>query len=128
MFGPICTLSREYHNRVSSAPARRRGQLDLAMLASIKPEVERIQTILEILEQRLKGMYSGYVPPQIGRMITLVRVQRKRLASSSHAHKLTPFQTCRHFPSHGSARDPRSCYSEGGRHYQLVYSKDAGRL
>lgn len=83
MFGPICTLSREYHNRVSSALARRRPQLDLNMLADIKPEVERIQTTLEILEQRLRSMYSGHVPPQIGRMITLVRVQRECQTSHS---------------------------------------------
>lgn len=74
IFASICQLCRAFYHRVTSVKARKRPFLDLAMLQEISPEMDRINQVMDVCEQKLDSMFGKNAwPDKLGYWARVVR-------------------------------------------------------
>lgn len=77
--GPLCLLARSIYHRLTSAKACKRKQIDLEFIRECLPELERIETLQTIYEQKLSQIFPDGWPLLLSRFSVLFRVLRGTL-------------------------------------------------
>lgn len=86
IFASICQLCRSFYYRVTSVRARKRPFVDVEMLQEISPEMDRINGVMDVCEQKLDSVFgkTGW-PENLAYWARIVRFLRKDLTTADYS-------------------------------------------